>query len=377
MSIEGIQQQNPAAGFTPEASKTSGSGHAESIFLGHAVSTVESPASLLADAAEELGFCVDRTKDYEISQRKERETSEIGKRLLEAYRAQMEKIGGAERQSAMRDLVERLKHAAERNEMKRLVEEAFSDPTEAWAALESAMEAFAEDPAVDGHQRLELRALRDAFVDENARAIRLGIPGTLACGEYPETGGPDASRELYRRTVGQFSGVQEVYRDIRAKFGDRFEKAMDFLFEAIRIDLADDSPSMERAHLESVHVKLGLVRLADSAYKTCVELANRWKSISGTDAPGLEPSALLGDVLQLCEHNYVSTLRLNAILQKSNAADPEQEVLFAQELLAAVRRLPPALFEGEKGLLSVTEAVQKAVDEAVAREDAWLAAQED
>lgn len=54
--------------------------------MGHQVSVAESPASLLADAAEELGFSVDRTKDYELSRRKQRESSEVSRELLERYR---------------------------------------------------------------------------------------------------------------------------------------------------------------------------------------------------------------------------------------------------------------------------------------------------
>ena len=52
------------------------------------------------------------------------------------------------------------------------------------------------------------------------------------------------------------------------------------------------------------------------------------------------------------------------------------KVLFLQELLNTTRSFAPSLFDGNEGRMKVLDAVQDAVDNAIAEEDAWLASQE-
>ena len=132
--------------------KGRGSGETTGVFLGHAVKVSDSPASLLADAAEELGFSVDRTKDYELERRKERSGVDDAKRLLELCRLLMEKAGKSEK---LNDLIEHLKHADDRRALERTLEEAFPDPTDRWTAMRSALDAFESDPAVPEHLTAE------------------------------------------------------------------------------------------------------------------------------------------------------------------------------------------------------------------------------
>lgn len=349
--------------------KGRGSGETTGVFLGHAVKVSDSPASLLADAAEELGFSVDRTKDYELERRKERSGVDDAKRLLELCRLLMEKAGKSEK---LNDLIEHLKHADDRRALERALEEAFPDPTDRWTAMRSALDAFESDPTVPEHLTAELRSLSERYYKENAVAIRLGIPPALASEHFPEAGSVDQARDFYRETVGEFSSVSEVYAEIRAKYGDRFEAALDFLFAAIGADIASETPSMGRTHLESVHAKLGLVRLAQSGWKICEDLLTRWSTVHG-EKTSLDATALLGDLLALRERGRIAPGRIEAICEKARPSDIEHEVLFAQELLSAVRKFPPALFEDDAGRMSVLDAVQNHVDATIAREDEWLA----
>ena len=56
--------------------------------------------------------------------------------------------------------------------------------------------------------------------------------------------------------------------------------------------------------------------------------------------------------------------------------DIEHEVLFLQELLNTVRKFPVPLFDDENGRMTVMDAVQSAVDQAIEREDEYLASLE-
>ena len=368
MSVEGVQQGFQTQ-FAGTAASRGAAGGEQAVFMGHTVSVEESPMSLIADAAEELGFAVDKTQDYELSQRRLRNQSDVGKKLLEVYRKLMHKAGKTRKAE---QLVESLKRAGSRQAMRNALLQAFSDPSDAWAALQIALEAFGADPGVSDARKSELKALSDEYFEENAQAIRLGLRGAMAGEAFPELGGMDDARDLYRQTVGEFSGVQEVFAEIQQKYGAAFDKAMDFLFAAISSDIESDVPSMERTHLESVHAKLAQVRLTQSAYRLCEDVMKRWHEVHGVTT-SLTPMTLLGDVVALSRANYVGSGQIEAICRKAGAPDVEHEVLFAQELLNTVRKFPVALFGDVQKYGAVRDAVQATVDAAIEREDEYLA----
>lgn len=370
MSVEGINSSFSSP-FSPGAAAAHAASAAKGVFLGHAVAEVESPLSILADAAEEIGFAVDRTKDYELTQRKEREASDAGRKLLEQYRRVMQSVNA----QALNSCIEQLRRSYDAQSMRRAIEEAFKDPTDAWAAFEAAAEAFESDPAVSLEQKRALSAAKDAFLAENGKAARLGLQGALAQSGYPEVGGAEAARSFYRSAVGEFSSVKEVFADIQKQYGDDFDKAMDFLFAALSADISSDMPSMEKTHLENVHQKLGLVRLAKSAYLECADVMKRWTSVHGVKQSGLDAMGLLGSLLELQGRSFVSAGDFDRIAMKAGAPDIEREVLFRQDLLSALRRFPTALFNDEEGFVKVADACQSSLDAAIEREDEWLASQ--
>ena len=371
MSIESIQ-----SAFGSSFAQTAGTRAAEgakSVFMGHTIAVEESPSSLLADAAEELGFAVDRTKDYEISRRKERESSEVGKKLLEQYQLLMQQVGSNEK---LQSTVESLKHLERREDMARSVQESFKDPTEIWAALQSALEAFEADPAVTNEQKAELKALAAEYEAKNGEAIRLGLRGALAAEGFPEVGDYADAGAFYRETVGEFSDVKEVFSEIQAKYGSHFERAMDFLFAAISADIQSEAPSMGRAHLESVHGKLREVRLAQSAYLECSTIMNRWADVHGVKNSSLTAMDLLGELIELRARSFVNDHTIDQLCSKANPPDIEHEVLFRQELLNGVRRMPDSFIEIRDGSSPLLDAIHTSLDAAIEREDEYLASLE-
>ena len=85
---------------------------------------------------------------------------------------------------------------------------------------------------------------------------------------------------------------------------------------------------------------------------------------------------LLGSVVGLRGRSYLGMMNIQEIVRKAAPPDIEREVIFTQELLATVRKFPVALFDDEKGRMTVMDAVQDAVDDVVQREDDWLASLE-
>lgn len=370
MAIEGIH--NPfAAGFGAASAAHEAQG-SRGLFMGHAVKVEATPEKLLSDAAEEIGFALDKTQDYEISRRKERNAARISDEVLARYRAHLEKAGRSE---AMHSTIESLKHAADAKRFRETLEEAFPDPADAWAVLEAAREAFADDPSVTNDQKATLERVAEEYFAENRRDIALGMRGSVTGLDYGDLDGASSLGSLYRDTVGEFTDVNEVYSDISARYGEKFDKAMDFLFAAISADIESASPSMDVAHLESVHRKLGEVRLTRSAHILCEGLLERWKNVHGGETT-LTPMSLLGELVALRKQPFVGAHQIDEIAVRARPRDIEHEVLFLQEFFHAVRDLPVEFFPDDAHRLQLVDAVQTALDGAIEREDEWLASQE-
>ena len=344
-------------------------------FMGNAVVQQPSPESLLADAAEELTFSADTTDDFELEERKERDKiKKFEEDRVRLYQELMHEAGKSEQLNQMRDS---LRNRADSRRALDKAREYFPDPSDAWAALmqmRDELRAEGADKALLG----DVEAALAEMDEKEGPAVRAGIQGALAASGFGELGGSDDMRDFYRRTVCEFSSVNEVFAHVMEKYGGDFDKAMDFLFSALSADMASDEPSMGIRHLESVHDTLGKVRLTQSAYRLCETLVDRWHRVH--DVPvregGLTAMELLGDIVGLREKRFIGSAQIEAILAKAGAPDIEREVLFLQELLGTTRKFPSALFDDDQGRMKVLDAVQDAVDRAVEREDEYLAQQE-
>ena len=371
MAIESIVNQFQTA-FATQSQQ--GSDAAKGSFMGHAVAQAATPESLLADAAEELAFSVDTTDDFELEERKERDkATQAQADRVRMYQELMHEVGKGEQINNLRDSLRgRLDSRAALDKAR----EYFPDPSDAWAALQE----IAEELRASGNED-ELKAVENAIAEleqNEGPAIRSGVQGALAARGYPELGGTDDLRDLYRQTVCDFEAVIDVFKHVQSEYGGDFEKAMDFLFSALSADIASDVPSMGSRHLENVHDNLGKVRLTQSAFRLCEDVMDRWENVHGIkQGPnGLTAMKLLGEVLSLGEKKFLGGMQVEGILAKAGAPDPEFEVLFLQELINSSRKFPSALFGDDSGRMKVLTAMQEAVDIAVDREDAWLAQQE-
>ena len=340
--------------------------------MGNAAVQVEDPMSLLADAAEELTFAADTTDEFELEDRKERERAEesLAERV-KLYQDLMHEAGKAQDIDRLKDSL-RAREGREKAAREALYR--FPDPSDAYAALSDALESLSNDPSVDPAVLEDVRQGLAELEAEHGPRIRSGMQGALAAAGYADLDGTDNLRDLYRQTVCDFTDVNAAFAHIHEKYGDvGFDKAMDFLFNALSNDLATDVPSMETTHLENVHANLEQVRLLQSTHVQCERLLQRWESVHGVADAALTPMELLGDMVNLRNENFLGAMHIDRIAAKAKAPDIERQVLFLQELLNMTRNLPVRLFDGEQGRMKVLDAVQEAVDNAIQREDEYLA----
>lgn len=340
--------------------------------MGNAAARVEDPMSLLADAAEELTFAADTTDEFELEDRKERERAEesLAERV-KLYQDLMHEAGKARDVDRLKDS---LRAREGREKAAREALSRFPDPSDAYAALSDALESLSDDPSVDPAVLEDIRQGLAELEAEHGPQIRSGIQGALAAAGYADLDGTDNLRDLYRQTVCDFKDVNAAFAHIHEKYGDvGFDKAMDFLFNALSNDLATDVPSMETTHLENVHANLEQIRLLQSTHVQCERLLQRWESVHGVTNAALTPMELLGDMVGLRNENFLGAMHIDRIAAKAKAPDIERQVLFLQELLSMTRNLPIQLFDGEQGRMKVLDAVQESVDNAIQREDEYLA----
>ena len=154
--------------------------------LGRTATVAESPMSLLADAAEELTFGADTTDDFELSERKERQSTEdaLAERV-QLYKELMHQAGKGEALDRMKDGL-RAKQGKE--DALREALSHFPDPSDAWAALSDALREFEGDPGVAPGTIDGIRAAIAELEATQGPAIRAGVQGALASAGFDEIG---------------------------------------------------------------------------------------------------------------------------------------------------------------------------------------------
>jgi len=342
--------------------------------FGSAAVVVDSPMSLLADAAEELTFAADTTDDFELEERKERDKlSEALEERVKKYQELMHEKGAADQINQLKDTIrarEGREHAL------RQARERFPDPSDAWAALKEIHDGLTADASTAPEILRGVREALEELENSEGAAIRSGICGTLEAAGYENLGTASELGGLYRSTVCDAPDVNALYAHILEKYGKDFDAAVDFLYKALASDMACDIPSMEKTHLEYVNANLGELRSLQSAHSLCAKLLERWISVHGiTDCP-LDDMTLLGKIMELRSQSFISGSQIARLAEEAKAPDIERKVLFLQELLNTTRSFAPTLFDGNEGRMKILDAVQDAVDTAIAEEDEWLASLE-
>lgn len=364
--------QNRFVQMQTDRAENAGSSESVGSLLGSQAQAVSSPMSLLADAAEELTFAADTTKEFELEERKDRDREdEAVRRRVELYKDLMHEAGKTKQLDVLKDS---LQAKAGREHALREALSRFPDFTDAYAALQSVLEEWENDASVSSDVKDGIRGALEQLESEHWAEIKTGLHGALSRRGFEDLGTADDARDLYRQTVFDFESVGRVFSYVQEKFGSLgFDKAMDFLFAALSSDIASDNPSMEKSHLEYVHGNLGKIRLLQSAFVQCEALVNRLKNVHGVQASPLTSMDLLSSLTKLREINYLGAMHIEDIAKKAHAPDIEKEVLFLQDLMNMLRNLPVQFFDGEQGTQKVLDAAQQALDKAIEREDEYLA----
>ena len=336
--------------------------------IGKAVVQVVTPQSIFQDAMEEMSFNLNKSSDYALKSRKERNQIDRSKERLKNFRKVAEQSG--------LDKVDEVYHAIEespeRESILRYVLEQHEEPAEAWAALEEARDKLAQQ-----HARPEvLKEVDEALKLMDMRygaAIRAGICGTLTAAEdYVSLGSPLELGSTYRKAVLEFTKSIDLYNYIQENYGGKFDQAVDFLYASLAADMGCESPSQDRTELESVNKSFGRLRSFQSADALCQKQLTRWHDVHHVENCSLTSVELLGKLLKIGENTFASAVNAEEITRAANSPDVEHRIYFLQELMQNVRNFSPLVFDQNEGRERVLGAVQSAVDAAVDEEDVLL-----
>lgn len=344
--------------------------------IGKAVVQVNTPQSILQDAMEEISFNFNKSRDYALKSRKERDrTSPSMKERLKAFRKVAES-NRAESKDAVDELTRAIEEHPDREAILKEAMEQHEEAAEAWVALQEASDQLRQR----GANPKALQELDEALRLMDMRygaAIRAGVTGTLtAAQDYVSLGEPLDSGATYRKAVLEFTTTRDLYLFVQQKYGGDFDKAVDFLYASLAADMACDTPSTDKASLESVNTSFGKLRSFQSAHARCDEQMHRWAEVHKVQNCSMKGVDLLGEVLDMGGQTFVGATQIDGIARKAGAPDLERRILFLQELQQNVRTFSPLVFDQAEGRTRVLDAVQDAVDSAVAEEDAMLTSRE-
>jgi type III secretion protein W len=341
---------------------------------GYQVNVSSDPLASLTDAAEELTFGVDNTKELTLKERQAKaDKAATFLEKVEKYQALMEKAAG---QDKLESLYAFLKN--NRNPQAALAkakEWAGGDPALAWAALRKAREALKDEAPAAALEAID--AALEAQEKDEGPAIRAGIQGSLEAENHPALGEPFAVGATYRQAVCDFhENLDDLFSFVLEKYGaEGFEAALDFLFRSLACDLESDQRSHDKTHLETVGAGLGRARVLNGAHALIGRFLDRCRSVHGMDC-AWTPMSFLKDVLALKKNRFLAARDVDGLLAKARAPDIEREVLFLQELLSTSRNFSTLLFENAEERIKFIGVVQESVDAAIAREDEALALSE-
>ena len=364
--------QNVSAQTQPSLQSTPGSNPLQGgtgKLIGRAVVEVITPQSILQDAMEELSFNFNKSDDYALKNRKERDSAD---RSLKDRLKAFSKIVADRDQDVLDELTQAIEQTLDRESILDRFLNEYQEPAEAWAALQEAREKLAQK----GVGAEVLKEVDEALAAMDVRygaAIRAGVCGTLTAAEkYVSLGAPCDLGADYRKATLEFSKTLDLYTFIQEKYGGNFDQAVDFLYTSLAADMGCDKPSQDLFALQSVNTSFGRLRSFQSANALLTKQLTRWENVHGVKDCPVQSVGLLGKILDMSNQSYLGASSASALANEAAAPDLERRIYFLQELLQNIRTFSPLVFDNQEGRTRIIDAVQGAVDNAVAEEDAML-----
>jgi len=348
------------AGLLQQSSPTQVQDGPKGSLMGQAVTKAD-PMSLVADSAEEAGFAKSEREETRLEERKLKPLGPNVERVeqIQKYLELIDKQGKGARMDAFHAALRGAKNLDARTALA-LAKQHFSDPADVYAALAGAGQDL-------GPEELFAEAMAQLEDGEGAQVAARLAAGVRAA-EFGSLGNGDDLKDLYAGAVLDAASPMEIFERIAKDFGEsRLDEALDFLTKTLGDAMAATTSDTDKAQLATVSKDLEGVRLLRGLHASCKDLLQTVRSNLGI-TPKLDASALLKQMLQLRDTQFVGAFDIENLASDLGVDDLEQRILFYQELQKTVRSLPLNLFNDASGRLGIIDAVQTALDDAITAE---------
>ncbi|HAO32837.1 MAG TPA: hypothetical protein DCQ84_07795 [Candidatus Competibacteraceae bacterium] len=342
-------------------------------YRGEQVAAMPDAASLLDAAAEELTFSVSEQVEKDLSKRKigeEQHDHRVQVQvMIEQYAKKLPDLPIEKLKLFLTYLKSQpdLTAAQIRAEAKNR----FGDVSHQYVALAFSRESLADAAHLGGLQT-QLAAAIDGLLDEHGPAIRAGLNISVAAQTFADARLGDAGelRDFYRATALDFDHLSDAYGAIIARHGETdFAQALAFLLKAAGDDLSAKKPSTSTVELKAVVDELYRLELLSGLREQCHALVAALRARAAIRAD-YSPHALLQDILKIQAERAPSAHQVLAIGQAMGVEAVEAEIYFLRGLSELAREIPLKAYADPTQREKLRAAVQDALDDAIAREDA-------
>ena len=342
-------------------------------YRGERVVAIADAASLLEAAAEELTFSISEQVEKDLSKR------EIGEGqhdhrvkvevMIEQYSKKLPDLPIEKLKLFLTYLKSRPDLSAA--QIRAEANSRFGEVSHQYAALTCAQQSLAAAVGLEPLQG-ELSTALDALLNEHGAAIRAGLNISVTAQTFadPRLGDIGALRDFYQATVLDFDSLADAYGAIIARYGEAdFAQALAFLLKAAGDDLAAKGPSTPTTELKAIVDELYRLEVLSGLREQSQALVSalRARAAIREDYSG---HSLLQGILKLKEERWLDAHHVLAIGQDMGFREPDAEIYWLRGLSELTREIPLKAYQDPANREKLRAAVQDALDDAIAREEA-------
>jgi type III secretion protein W len=242
------------------------------------------------------------------------------------------------------------------------------DPTQQFLALQYALQQGQRD----GAPPERLQALRDALADlddDHGAEIRARLnTAAVIGGQATDAEAVGRLQATYEELVLGAPTLAKTLDLALARFGAQgYAGGLAMLVKALGADLAAARPSTSMVRLQTLLQDLYQLEVVQTVLDGAQGLARGLAQRHGHE--GLDAEALVRELVSLTAERWVNGPRFDSLADALGVPDGPARIGLLTGLKTLLRELPPRVFADAEARQTVLDAVQSALDAAIAREE--------
>ncbi len=326
--------------------------------------TVSDPLSLVLNSAEEASFAMSEREKSRLDETKMKTAGPNTERVeqVEKYTELMDRQGKGQTLDSFIKSLSQKKDLSPRQAMQEAAT-FFGNTADAYAALE-----YAKKELADTFDATLFSEAMDQLEDIAGGNIRTELAAGVAALDHAALGDAEGLKQLYGATLADLGSPVNVYDRVINEYGEaRFEEALAFLTRSLGNDMAATTINTDRVQLEGIARDLGTVSLLHGLNAQCKALNARLEK--GGHPSHLTSTEMVKEILKLRDSHFVGAFDIEGIADRVGVREIEDRITFFQDLSSTARDFSENLFPDSGSRLNIIQAIQTALDDAIAVEE--------